>query len=260
MSDAARKTFELLNDVQPLDQADDILLHDADEQRRILAAAPWKTESVPPLLSRLDPWPPQPSLAGPSCPRDARADRDRLRASPPLQPRLLYRGASPLSAGTELLRLAQLQPQLTSLHAPCPPALPALPRPGPHLSHRAHQDGPSQSYSPSAPLPAHPSLSARPAPALSSAHPQVIHARSGGIYEIMGLLQGKVLGRAFVVMDTFALPVQGTETRVNAAQEADGYMIAHRDGSQLVRPLPHSRPLARARAADAERARRPELR
>lgn len=52
----------------------------------------------------------------------------------------------------------------------------------------------------------------------------------------MGLLQGKIINRAFVVMDTFALPVQGTETRVNAAQEADGYMIAHRDGSQLVSP------------------------
>ena len=60
----------------------------------------------------------------------------------------------------------------------------------------------------------------------------------------MGLLQGKVLNRAFVVMDTFALPVQGTETRVNAAQEADGYMIAHRDGSQLV-SLPRSETIGR---------------
>lgn len=46
-----------------------------------------------------------------------------------------------------------------------------------------------------------------------------MHARSGGIYEIMGLMQGKIDGDTFVVMDAFALPVQGTETRVNAADE-----------------------------------------
>jgi hypothetical protein len=39
----------------------------------------------------------------------------------------------------------------------------------------------------------------------------VIHARSGGIYEIMGMMQGKVRAadRSLVVMDSFALPVQG---------------------------------------------------
>ncbi len=44
----------------------------------------------------------------------------------------------------------------------------------------------------------------------------VIHARSGGNIEIMGLLLGKVDGQTMVVMDSFALPVEGTETRVNA--------------------------------------------
>ncbi|KAG8696955.1 COP9 signalosome catalytic subunit rri1, partial [Ceratobasidium sp. 394] len=38
----------------------------------------------------------------------------------------------------------------------------------------------------------------------------VIHARSGGIYEIMGMMQGKVRAadRSLVVVDSFALPVQ----------------------------------------------------
>ena len=44
----------------------------------------------------------------------------------------------------------------------------------------------------------------------------VIHARSGGNIEIMGLLLGKVDGQSMIVMDSFALPVEGTETRVNA--------------------------------------------
>jgi hypothetical protein len=46
MSDAARKTFELLNGVRSLDPQDEILLHDAAEQKRINADAPWKRECV----------------------------------------------------------------------------------------------------------------------------------------------------------------------------------------------------------------------
>ncbi|KIY62389.1 Mov34-domain-containing protein [Cylindrobasidium torrendii FP15055 ss-10] len=60
----------------------------------------------------------------------------------------------------------------------------------------------------------------------------VIHARSGVPYEIMGLMQGKVVGDAFVVMDSFALPVQGTETRVNAANEANEYMVQYIQDSE----------------------------
>lgn len=56
---------------------------------------------------------------------------------------------------------------------------------------------------------------------------QVIHARSGVPYEIMGLMQGKVMGDTLVIMDSFALPVQGTETRVNAANEANEYMVQY---------------------------------
>lgn len=50
----------------------------------------------------------------------------------------------------------------------------------------------------------------------------------------MGLMQGKVVNRTFCVMDSFALPVQGTETRVNAQEEASGYMIQHMEGSKNV--------------------------
>ncbi|THH31010.1 hypothetical protein EUX98_g3191 [Antrodiella citrinella] len=55
----------------------------------------------------------------------------------------------------------------------------------------------------------------------------VIHARSGVPYEIMGLMQGKVMGNSLVILDSFALPVQGTETRVNAADEANEYMVQY---------------------------------
>ena len=52
-----------------------------------------------------------------------------------------------------------------------------------------------------------------------------MHAKSGGNLEIMGLLQGKIQGDTFIVIDAFALPVEGTETRVNAQAEAYEYMI-----------------------------------
>ena len=68
---------------------------------------------------------------------------------------------------------------------------------------------------------------------------QAIHARSGVPYEIMGIMQGKVVGNALVIVDSFALPVQGTETRVNAANEANEYMVQYVEGSERVR-IPHS--------------------
>mmetsp|Transcript_1173 Transcript_1173/g.7618 ORF Transcript_1173/g.7618 Transcript_1173/m.7618 type:complete len:276 (+) Transcript_1173:212-1039(+) len=52
-----------------------------------------------------------------------------------------------------------------------------------------------------------------------------MHCRSGGDIEVMGLMQGKVAGDTFIVIDTFALPVEGTETRVNAQSEAYEYMV-----------------------------------
>ncbi|EIN08800.1 Mov34-domain-containing protein [Punctularia strigosozonata HHB-11173 SS5] len=65
----------------------------------------------------------------------------------------------------------------------------------------------------------------------------VIHARSGVPYEIMGLMQGKVVKDSLVIMDSFALPVQGTETRVNAANEANEFMVQYIEGSERVKRM-----------------------
>lgn len=53
----------------------------------------------------------------------------------------------------------------------------------------------------------------------------VMHARSGGNIEIMGLMQGFVEEGALIITDVFRLPVEGTETRVNAQDEANEYMV-----------------------------------
>lgn len=62
----------------------------------------------------------------------------------------------------------------------------------------------------------------------------VMHARSGGTIEIMGLLLGKVDGYTMIVMDCFALPVEGTETRVNAQAAAYEYMTAYTESAKQV--------------------------
>ncbi|ORX94725.1 JAB1/Mov34/MPN/PAD-1 ubiquitin protease-domain-containing protein [Clohesyomyces aquaticus] len=65
----------------------------------------------------------------------------------------------------------------------------------------------------------------------------VMHARSGGSLEVMGLMLGKIEANTFVVTDSFRLPVEGTETRVNAQDEANEYMVEFlqraRDGGQM---------------------------
>ncbi|KAL9092777.1 MAG: hypothetical protein Q9159_000675 [Coniocarpon cinnabarinum] len=53
----------------------------------------------------------------------------------------------------------------------------------------------------------------------------VMHARTGGQLEVMGLMQGYVAGDSIIVTDAFRLPVEGTETRVNAQDEANEYMV-----------------------------------
>eukprot|EP00048_Salpingoeca_helianthica_P000745 m.43716 g.43716 ORF g.43716 m.43716 type:complete len:336 (-) comp10814_c0_seq2:28-1035(-) len=57
----------------------------------------------------------------------------------------------------------------------------------------------------------------------------VMHARSGKTLEVMGLLQGKVEANTMIVMDVYALPVEGTETRVSPQDEAYNYMFAYQD-------------------------------
>lgn len=62
----------------------------------------------------------------------------------------------------------------------------------------------------------------------------VMHARSGGNLEVMGLMLGKVDGNTMIVMDSFALPVEGTETRVNAQAAAYEYMAAYIESAKTV--------------------------
>lgn len=62
----------------------------------------------------------------------------------------------------------------------------------------------------------------------------VVHARSGGNIEVMGLMQGKTDGDAIIVMDAFALPVEGTETRVNAQADAYEYMVDYSQTNKQV--------------------------
>jgi COP9 signalosome complex subunit 5 len=62
----------------------------------------------------------------------------------------------------------------------------------------------------------------------------VMHARSGGDIEVMGSLQGRVVGREMIVMDAFALPVEGTETRVSAQNEGYEYMSMYMNQSEQV--------------------------
>ncbi|CDF32375.1 unnamed protein product [Chondrus crispus] len=52
-----------------------------------------------------------------------------------------------------------------------------------------------------------------------------MHARSGGTIEVMGSMQGKIAEHAFIVMDVFPLPVQGTETRVNALEDGNVFLV-----------------------------------
>ncbi|KAF1345674.1 COP9 signalosome complex subunit 5 [Delphinella strobiligena] len=60
----------------------------------------------------------------------------------------------------------------------------------------------------------------------------VMHARSGGSIEIMGLMIGYVQQETFIVTDAIRLPVEGTETRVNAHTEADEYIVKYMEDSR----------------------------
>lgn len=64
----------------------------------------------------------------------------------------------------------------------------------------------------------------------------VVHARSGGTIEVMGLMQGKTDADSIIVMDAFALPVEGTETRVNAQADAYEYMVDYSQTNKQVLP------------------------
>ena len=49
------------------------------------------------------------------------------------------------------------------------------------------------------------------------------HAKKGGDIEVMGYFRGRIDGDSYIVTDAFPLPVEGTETRVNANQAAEEY-------------------------------------
>lgn len=65
----------------------------------------------------------------------------------------------------------------------------------------------------------------------------VMHCKSGGDNEVMGVMQGKIKGGknqaiksqidTFYVMDSFGLPVKGSETRVNAGNDEMEWMVSH---------------------------------
>ena len=61
-----------------------------------------------------------------------------------------------------------------------------------------------------------------------------VHASSGGSTEVMGMMTGKIMGRNIIAMDAYALPVEGTETRVNAQTEGYEYMVQYLDNSRRV--------------------------
>lgn len=54
-----------------------------------------------------------------------------------------------------------------------------------------------------------------------------VHAKRGGSIEVMGMLTGKIIGQSIIVCDVYPLPVEGTETRVNAQNEAYEYMVQY---------------------------------
>jgi len=61
----------------------------------------------------------------------------------------------------------------------------------------------------------------------------VMHAKSGVPQEVMGLMQGKVTADGvFIVMDAFPLPVEGSETRVNAGAGANEFMICFQEACE----------------------------
>lgn len=59
------------------------------------------------------------------------------------------------------------------------------------------------------------------------------HARMGGNIEVMGHFMGYFTRAGeFVVLDAVALPVEATETTVNAGHEADNFTISTRETTQ----------------------------
>ncbi|KAG2732789.1 hypothetical protein G9P44_003779 [Scheffersomyces stipitis] len=61
-----------------------------------------------------------------------------------------------------------------------------------------------------------------------------IHAQRGGSIEVMGMLTGKITHKTIIVMDVYPLPVEGTETRVNAQAEGYEYMVQYLEANKKI--------------------------
>jgi len=64
-----------------------------------------------------------------------------------------------------------------------------------------------------------------------------VHAKSGGNIEVMGLMLGKIDKDCIIIQSSWALPVEGTETRVNAHSQAYEYMSKYMDDIKAVERL-----------------------
>lgn len=62
----------------------------------------------------------------------------------------------------------------------------------------------------------------------------VMHAKAGGDIEVMGCMQGFPVGDTMYVLDVIPMPVEGTETRVNAGDEGNEYLVNHLGMSESV--------------------------
>jgi COP9 signalosome complex subunit 5 len=65
----------------------------------------------------------------------------------------------------------------------------------------------------------------------------VAHAKFGGDLEVMGLMQGKASGDTLIILDSYPLPVEGTETRVNASADANIYISRYAELGDEVKRL-----------------------
>ena len=54
-----------------------------------------------------------------------------------------------------------------------------------------------------------------------------MHARSGGTLEVMGMLLGKIDGENMIVMDSFALPVEGTGKQSRSRTDSLRFLWVH---------------------------------
>ena len=61
-----------------------------------------------------------------------------------------------------------------------------------------------------------------------------MHAKAGGDIEVMGNLQGYPVGDTMWIMDVYALPVEASETRVNAGEGAAEFQVAHMESCTKV--------------------------